>query len=69
MSNKLKTLSRSQLESFIAEKVSEYIGEDCTCKISDLSVPNIDSEAHIALHDKRDISFNVKLSYVEEESS
>lgn len=67
MSNKLKTLSKSQLESFIAEKVSEYIGEDCNCEVSNLSVPNIDSEAHIALHDERDITFSVTLSY--EESS
>ena len=65
MSNKLKTLSRSQLETFIAEKVSEYIGEDCSCEVTDLSVPNIDSEAHEALHDERDITFNVKLSYEE----
>lgn len=63
MSNKLKTLSRSQLENFITEKVSNYINEDCSCEVSELSVPNIDSEDHIALHDKRDITFNVKLSY------
>ena len=68
MSNKLKTLSKSQLESFIVEKVSEYVGEECFCEISDLSVPNIDSEAHIALHDQRDITFNVKLSYKGESS-
>ena len=68
MSNKLKTLSKSQLESFIAEKVSEYIGEDCSCEISNLSVPNIDSEAHIALHDERDITFNVTLSYEDKSS-
>lgn len=68
MSNKLKTLSKSQLESFIAEKVSEYVDEDCSCEISDLSVPNIDSEAHIALHDQRDITFNVKLTYQDETS-
>ncbi len=63
MSNKLKTLSKGQLESFISEQVSEYIGEECSCEISNLSVPNIDSESHIALHDKRDITFEVKLTY------
>ena len=65
MSNKLKTLSRSQLESFISEKVSEYIDEECSCEISELSVPNIDSEDHIALNDEREISFNVQLSYTD----
>ncbi|MDR8389597.1 hypothetical protein NC796_00520 [Aliifodinibius sp. S!AR15-10] len=65
MSNKLKTISKDQLESFISEKVSEYIGEECNCEVSNLSVPNIDSEAHIALHDDRDITFDVKLSYEE----
>lgn len=63
MSNKLKTLSVSQLEAFIAEKISDYIGEECTCEVSDLSTPNIDSESHIALHDDRAITFNVQLAY------
>lgn len=63
MSNKLKTLSASQLEHFISEKVSEYLGEDCSCTVSNLSTPNIDSEADIALHDDRDITFEVLLSY------
>lgn len=63
MSNKLKTLSESQLESFIEEKVSEYVDEECSAEVSNLSIPNIDSEAHIGLHDHRDITFNVKLSY------
>lgn len=63
MSNKLKTLSEEQLETFISEKVSNYIGEECDCEVSNLSIPNIDSENHIALHDDRDITFNVKLAY------
>lgn len=63
MSNKLKTLSASQLETFISDKVSEYLDESCTCEISGLNTPNINSEAHIALNDKREISFNVHLSY------
>lgn len=65
MSNKLKTLSASQLEHFISEKVSEYLDEDCSCTVSNLNTPNIDSEADIALHDDRDITFEVRLSYAE----
>lgn len=63
MSNKLKTLSESQLETFIAEKVGEYLDEECSCEVSNLNIPNIDSEADIALHDKRSITFDVRLSY------
>ncbi|MDZ7771326.1 MAG: hypothetical protein U5K31_01045 [Balneolaceae bacterium] len=65
MSNKLKTLSRSQLERFIAGKVSEYLNEECSCEVSNLDVPNIDTEDHIALHDTRTMRFEVKLSYEE----
>ena len=65
MSNKLKTLSASQLETLITKAVSDYIEEDCSCQISNLDTPNIDSEADIAIEDKRDIQFNVKLSYQE----
>ncbi len=65
MSNQLKTLSPSQLEHFISEKVSEYLEEECECEVSDMNTPNIDSEADIALHDKRDITFKVRLSYSE----
>ena len=65
MSNKLKTLSASQLEHFISEKVSEYIGEDCSCSVSNLDTPHIDSEADIALNDERDMTFVVRLSYEE----
>ena len=67
MSNKLKTLSPSQLEHFITEKVSEYIGEECNCSISNMSTPNIDSEADIALQDERSINFEVKLWYKDDE--
>ena len=63
MSNKLKTLSTAQLESLISEKVGDYLEEDCTCEVSELNTPNIDSEADIALQDKRSIAFNVRLSY------
>ncbi|MDX1670934.1 MAG: hypothetical protein R3211_01230 [Balneolaceae bacterium] len=63
MSNKLKTIPAHLLEKFISEKVSEYIGEECECEVSNLDTPNIDSEAHIALHDEREMTFDVKLSY------
>lgn len=67
MSNKLKTLSPSQLEHFITEKVNEYIGEDCSCTVENMNTPNIDSEADIALEDQRSISFEVTLSYVDKD--
>ena len=65
MSNKLKTLSANQIEELIAERISRYLDEECTCTISNLSTPNIDSEENIALHDKRSITFEVQLSYKE----
>lgn len=65
MSNKLKTLSQSQLETLIADTVSEYLNEECRCKVSNLDVPNIDSEDHVALHDTRTMRFDVELSYEE----
>lgn len=65
MSNKLKTLSASQLEHFISEKVTEYLGEDCHCAVSNLDTPNIDSEADIAEEDERSIRFDVELSYLD----
>lgn len=65
MSNKLKTLSPSQLEHFIKEKVDEYIDEKCRCTVSNMNTPNIDSEADIAMEDQRSISFEVKLSYMD----
>lgn len=65
MSNKLKTLSASQLEAFIEDKVSAYLNEECTCEVSNLDVPNIDTEDHVALHDRRTMKFEVTLSYQE----
>jgi hypothetical protein len=65
MSNKLKTLSASQLENLIGSAVGEYLGEECNCKISNLDTPNIDSEDHIALEDKRSLHFEVDLSYID----
>lgn len=63
MSNKLKTLSASQLENLISSAVGDYLGEDCNCKISNLDTPNIDSEADVALDDKRSMRFDVEISY------
>ncbi|SHF71165.1 hypothetical protein SAMN05443144_11251 [Fodinibius roseus] len=66
MSNKLKTLSVHQLESLISDAVGEYIDEDCSCQISNLDTPNIDSEADIAIEDERKLRFDIELSYREE---
>jgi hypothetical protein len=63
MSNKLKTLSPSQMEHLITENVNDYIGEDCSCTVSNMNTPNIDSEADIAMEDERSIQFEVKLYY------
>lgn len=66
MSNKLKTLSASQLETLIGEAIGDYLNEDCNCKVSNLDIPNIDTEDHIAIEDKRSIYFEVDLSYTED---
>ncbi|WP_372639161.1 hypothetical protein [Fodinibius sp.] len=66
MSNKLKTLSVHQLENLISDAVGEYIDEDCSCQISNLDTPNIDSEADIAIEDERKLRFEIELSYREE---
>lgn len=66
MSNKLKTLSATQLETLISDAVGEYLNEECNCKISNLDTPNIDSEDHIAIEDQRTLHFEVDLSYIED---
>lgn len=66
MSNKLKTLSVKQLESLIGKAVSEYLNEDCDCSVSNLDTPNIDTENHIGIEDKRSLRFDVELSYMDE---
>lgn len=66
MSNKLKTLSATQLESLISEAVGEYLNEKCNCKISNLDTPNIDTEDHVGIEDKRTMHFEVDLSYIED---
>lgn len=66
MSNKLKTLSPSQLEHFITKEVSEYLNEACRCTVTNMNTPNIDSEADIAEEDERSIRFEVEISYMDE---
>jgi len=66
MSNKLKTLSASQLENLIGKAIGNYIGEDCNCEVSNLDTPNIDTEADIAIEDKRSMHFEVDISYLDE---
>ncbi len=65
MSNRLKTLSKNEIEHFIAEKFSAYIDEDCSCSIQNLSTPNINSEEDIVETNERSLTFDVKLSYKE----
>jgi hypothetical protein len=65
MSNKLKTLSPSQLELFIKEEVDNYLEEDCTCSVTKLDTPYIDTEADIGKSAKRSLTFEVEISYME----
>lgn len=65
MSNKLKTLSSTQLEHFIKEKVDAYLDEDCLCSVNNLDIPYIDTEADIGETDERNLTFDVKISYEE----
>lgn len=66
MSNKLKTLSAVQLETLIGNVIGDYLEEDCQCTVKNLSTPNIDSEADIAIADKRTMNFEVEIAYEEE---
>jgi len=65
MSNKLKTISKVELEHFIAEKVSVYLDEDCSCHISNINTPYINSEEDVAETDKRAMTFDTEISYLE----
>lgn len=65
MSNKLKTLSRSQLESLISDTVSNYIDDEIDCKVSRMSYEHFNDEDEIALKDDRSISFEVRLHYMD----
>jgi hypothetical protein len=65
MSNKLKTLSATELEHFIKEKVDDYLDEDCICSVTNLDTPNIDTDADIGATDQRNLRFEVEISYEE----
>lgn len=63
MSNKLKTLSASQIEQFLEDSVNEYIQEDCNCSVNNLSTPRFDQEDEEAGNPTYDLTFEVRLSY------
>jgi hypothetical protein len=65
MSNKLKTLSTNELEHFIKEKIDGYLEVDCTCSVTNLDTPYIDTEADIGETNERSLTFDVKISYEE----
>lgn len=65
MSNKLKTLSARQLESFISESVSDYLDEEVECNVGNLSTPRFDEEDEEAIKNRRDLHFSVELVYNE----
>lgn len=67
MSNKLKTLSASQLEEIISREVGNYIQEDCECEVSDISTPRFNAENEEDTHNENDITFSVRISYESEE--
>ncbi|HKL14451.1 MAG TPA: hypothetical protein VJ915_02390 [Balneolaceae bacterium] len=68
MSNKLKTLSKSQLETLISKSLGEYLDEDVNCKVHHTDIPNIDDEDKIEHNNKRTMSFRADLSYEETDS-
>ena len=68
MSNKLKTLSKSQLETLISKSLGEYLDEDVNCKLHHTDIPNIDDEDKIEHNNKRTMSFRADLSYEETDS-
>ena len=65
MSNKLKTLSRTQLERLISNVVGDYVDVDVDCKVSRMSYEHFNDEDEIALKDDRSISFEVNLHYTD----
>jgi hypothetical protein len=67
MTNILKTLSPSQLELFIKERVDDYLGEKCSCSVQKLDTPYIDTDADIGKDDERSLRFEVEISYEEKE--
>lgn len=65
MSNQLKTLSNSQLETLISKSISDYLNQDVSCNVSNLDTPSIDAEDKPAQGNKRTMYFEVNLSYEE----
>ncbi|MBD3615345.1 MAG: hypothetical protein HUJ22_02140 [Gracilimonas sp.] len=65
MSNKLKTLSNSQLETLISKSISEYLNEEVKCNVHHTDIPNIDDEDKIEHSNKRTMTFRADLSYTE----
>ncbi|HKJ31458.1 MAG TPA: hypothetical protein VKA34_06495 [Balneolales bacterium] len=63
MSNKLKTLSRKQLEDLISNAVGEYLDEDIDCEVERMSYESFNDENEVALENKRDVSFRISLAY------
>lgn len=65
MSNQLKTLSNSQLETLISKSISDYLNQDVNCKVSNIDTPSFDAEDNPAHSNKRTMYFEVNLSYEE----
>lgn len=65
MSNKLKTLSKSQLNTLISKSISEYLEEDVECNVRHTDTPNIDDEDSVEHSNKRTMTFKADLSYQE----
>lgn len=65
MSNQLKTLSQTQLETLISKNLGEYLGENIECTVSNIDTPNIDDEDKVEHSNKRTMNFEVTLSYRE----
>lgn len=68
MSNQLRTLSNSQLETLISKSVSEYLDEEVECKVHHTDIPNIDDVDEVGLDNKRTMTFRADLSYMETDS-
>lgn len=67
MSNKLKTISKEQFEHLIAKAVSEYMNEECECRLKNLDSTDFDYDDNVGVHQQRKIQFNVQISYREKE--
>ena len=65
MSNKLKTLSTTQLNTLISNSLSEYLDEDVECNVRHTDTPNIDDEDSVEHSNKRTMTFKADLSYQE----